>query len=487
MPHVMTFRRRLANGALTVAAVAAAATIGIVASPGGGRTVEAIGDTLGAGGEFHAITPARVFDSRKPAPLDVAPFGAKQTGTSSSLVFNVPIVGRGGLAPFTDADRDGYDDNVLAVVANVTVVAPSQRGHLAAFPRGAAEGDTSVVNYKPKQTVANTAILRPGINGEVSIHLVTPGAVGSAHVVIDISGWFSTSAFPTRGARVMPVEPTRVYDSNVVVGRSLTGPTKVTIPIRGAKDLDTGTRVIVPNSADVVGVIVNLTGANAFPGSRQTHLAAVPDDFNVASSATWPSTSNLNLVPGQTRANLAILPVGADGAIRVFNLQGELRVVVDVTGYLMRKPDDSRGGRVIPLVSPFRAFDTRREEFFAQPLGPARAEDFSFEAFVNDVKVGGEPVGAQLGLLGNFTAVGLERQYSWAPVKSHMTVYPMPSDGTTAPPNVSNLNLSEGEAVPNLALLRYGGTAELPNRIRFFNLAGYVDYLLDVYAIVLSD
>lgn len=471
-------RRSVTRLALGVVVVLTAAVAVVVASPGGDRTVSAVELPLGSGGEFHSIDPVRIFDSRDPG-RDVAPAGRKPTGgPGADTVFDVPIVGIGDLPDPVDADGDGFDDNVLAVVANVTVVQPTGEGYLTMYPSGATPGTTSVVNFKAFQNVPNTAILRPGRDGAVSLQLVTPFASGSADVVIDISGWFSTSAYGERGARVIAVDPVRVYDSALAEfgGRTLGDGATVEIPIRGAAG-------VVPNDADVVGVIVNLTGVNSFPGSRPTHFALVPDPFSAA-----PSTSNLNLVPGQTRANLAILPVGDDGSVRFFNLQGEVRAVVDVTGYLLAdQPVDSRAGRVIPLVAPFRAFDTREEEHHDQPLGPANAEAFSFEAFVADVKVNGEPVGPQSGLFGNLTATDLSRQYPEAPVLSHMTAYPTPDDPTDAPPNVSNLNLGEDEAVPNLALLRYGGTADEPYRINFFNYAGYVDYLLDVYAIVLDE
>jgi hypothetical protein len=461
MMHVPFPLRRLKNAAVTITAVAAAAALAVVVAPGGGgRTIAATDPAIGAGGEFHELVPVRVFDSRE-AELDVDPAGAKPTGSSSAMVF---------------------DDNVLAVVANVTVVAPTGEGYATIFPTGEDEPLSSVVNFAPGQTVANTAILRPGEGGKVSIHLVTPFAPGTAHAIIDISGWFSRTGYGTRGARVVPIEPTRVYDSDVVEGTTFKGATKIDITARGAAALDDENVTVVPDDPSIVGVIVNLTGVNAFGGSKPTHMSLVPDDFDVGSP---PSTSNLNLVPGQTRANLAIVPIGDDGNIHLFNLQGEVRAVVDITGYLQNvsADDATTTGRVIPLKTAFRAFDTRESAFYDQPLGPARAEDFSFEAFTNDVKVLGDPVGPQIGLFGNLTAAGLERHYSWAPVRTHMTAYPTPPSGaSTAPPNISNLNLGEGEAVPNMALLSYGDKSQ----IRFFNYDGYVDYLLDVYAVVLS-
>jgi hypothetical protein len=201
-----------------------------------------------------------------------------------------------------------------------------------------------------------------------------------------------------------------------------------------------------------------------------------------------PSTSTVNLLPGQVRANMAILPVGPDGAIHLFNLDGRVRLVVDIMGYLLAgESPDTRAGRVVPLIAPFRVFDTRQAEFMKQPLGPGRAEDWSFDSFVHDVKIDGDPVGEQSGLLGNLTATNLQRQYSWAPVSSFMTAYPSPVSGDGTPPGISNVNIIEGDTVPNLALLRYGGDDNDPFQLRFYNRAGYVDYLLDVYAVVLDE
>ncbi|MEO6571716.1 MAG: hypothetical protein ABIO83_09220 [Ilumatobacteraceae bacterium] len=482
-------RRRMpfARIALTAAAVAAAAVTGLAVSPSTGRVVEAVGEPLGSGGEFHSLAPQRIFDTRDPS-LDVVPLGRKAIQPESAGPgFDVTVVGRAGVPAFVDTDADGFDDNVLAIVANITVIAPTQLGFLRATPTGVGEGNTSVVNFDARTFVPNAAILRPGKDGKISIRLVNPTAVGAADIAIDISGWISTSQVPTRGSRMIPVNPVRLYDSDLAqFGATPVGARgQIDVPIRGAVDPVAPGAAVVPNDADVVGVVVNITGANWFPASRPTYVTALPDRL---APGVDPTTSTLNLQPGQVRANTAIMPVGADGAIHLFNLDGSVRLIVDVMGYLLDgEPADTRAGRVIPLVAPFRAFDTRAPEFFSQPLGPASAEDWSFQAFVNDVKIQGQAVGNQAGLLGNFTATNLQRQYASAPAKTFMTAYPTPTDGSTKPPVISNLNLDEGETVPNLTLLRYGGDASDPYKVRFYNLGGYVDYLLDVYAVILAD
>ena len=105
----------------------------------------------------------------------------------------------------------------------------------------------------------------------------------------------------------------------------------------------------------------------------------------------------------------------------------------------------------------------------------------------NDVKIGGEAVGPQLGLIGNLTAARLARQYAWAPVSSFLTAYPTPAGPGTGLPTVSNLVIAEGEVVPNMAFLTYGSNGTDPYQIRFYNRAGYLDYLLDVSAVILAD
>lgn len=472
--------RSLSRVALTAAALLTAAVVGVAVSPDADRTVEAIGGELGAGGEYQAIDPARIYDSRDSGSR------LSMSASETDAPIDIQVVGEGGLPPYQDDDNDGQDDNVLAVVVNITVIQPTHLGFLRAFGTGATEGGTSVVNFFPNTVIPNTAIIRPGDGGQMSMRLVSPTGPGDADIAVDITGWFSTSSYETRGNRVVSIDPIRVYDSELALfgGMTLTGQSQIEVPIRGAAEVSQPTTPVIPDDENVVGVIANITGVNAFPGSAPTYISAIPEPVP---AGEFPDTSTVNLVAGQIRANMAILPVGADGSIHLFNLQGEVRMVVDVVAYL-RSGDspDTRAGRVVPLVAPFRAFDTREDDFGDTPLGPAEAEDFSFESFVADVKIDGEAVGAQSALIGNLTATDLVRQYDWAPVASFVTAFPSPGE-STAVPLVSNVNILENDTVPNLALVPYGTSSQGPYSIRFYNRAGYVDYLLDVYAVVLDE
>ena len=84
--------------------------------------------------------------------------------------------------------------DVLAVVVNITVAEPSRDGWLNAYGTGAPAGTASIVNFDTNQVVPNLSIVRPGADGKLTIKLFTPSATGTAHVIVDVFGWFSTSS-----------------------------------------------------------------------------------------------------------------------------------------------------------------------------------------------------------------------------------------------------------------------------------------------------
>jgi hypothetical protein len=201
-------------------------------------------------------------------------------------------------------------------------------------------------------------------------------------------------------------------------------------------------------------------------------------------AGTRPSTSSGNYPPGTTRANFVVAPVGDDGAVHIYNNRGRIQVIADVVGYITRGlPEASCTGRVVPLELAFRAFDTRQREFGSTPLSHGSAEDWSFENFKESVTIGGAPVGELSGVFGNLTGVGLKRLFPCCPVNTFIAMYP---GNLTSRPNVSNVNLGEGKAVPNMSLLTFGTSGDDDYVVTAYNNFGSVHYLLDVYAIVLD-
>jgi hypothetical protein len=455
--------------------IAGCLAITSLVTPFAGATRVSAADALGAGGEYHALTPARIFDSRAGLPgseHDVAPLGAKPvSGTGST--FDVQLLGLGGV-PASASE-------VLGVVANITVTDPTTSGYLNAYGSGEAAGAAAIINFVPGQTVPNLAIVRPGSNGKLTV--VLAAGSGSANVVIDVFGWFSTSSSATRGARLVPVTPGRIFDSRIGLNRTPTGPLAagetVTIPIRGVDAVDPARTDIVPADTNVVGVVLNMAGVNNLSTSTNTHLSVIPSDLPAGQK---PSTANLNLSKGLVKSNMVIVPVDpTDGSIRLFNNAGTTDVVLDVVGYLIANRDVlTRAGRIVPLASPFRVFDTREAKWNATPLGAGQAEDWSFSDFASSVTIGGVSVGNQMGVIGNLTAASLVRQFPNVPVGSYLTVYPT---GDTRPTS-ANLNMIEGPPpVPNMTIMKYGPSAT----VRVYNFAGNVHYVYDASAVILSD
>lgn len=448
--------------------------------------------TLCAGGEFHPVAPVRVFDSRPTTvanpelPInDVAPFGAKPINALlagvTPVVFDVALIGttdnpsfeNGWLPPYVQAS------DVLAVVVSLAVVSPGTSGYATVYSTGATPGGrSSVLNFRNGVTTSNPTLVRPGTGGRITIDL-RGTASSSAHVLVDVLGWYSSSTYDGdagsgdtgRGARSIAVTPGRVLDTGV----NGVGPASITrLQIRGARTLDASARVVVPDQASVTGVIINVAVDRP---TRETYISVLPE----APLSGAPKTSNVNVRVGETRSAMVIVPLGADGAIRLYNNAGTTRLVVDVLGYLDERIDETRVGRVIPLVVPFRAFDTRRDEFGRSPLGPGQAELWSFAAFVNSVNIATVSVGAQSGLFGNLTNASLARQYPTVPVGSNLRVFP--ALGPNGAPAISQLNSSEAGPIANMVMLTYGTASSS----YVFNAAGYAHYLLDISAVILAD
>jgi hypothetical protein len=141
-----------------------------------------------------------------------------------------------------------------------------------------------------------------------------------------------------------PITPTRFLDTRSGTGGT-TGPVKadgtVKLQIEGVNG--------VP-PANVTAVAINLTATGE---SSSGDIVAYPD------GTTLPGTSNLNYAAGTNVANLAIVPVGADGAIELYNSgSGTTQLIGDVSGYFTSDITAAGDTTYTPLT-PTRVLDTR--------------------------------------------------------------------------------------------------------------------------------
>lgn len=240
------------------------------------------------GSRFNPIDPERILDTRT-GPGRTGKFGP---GETRNLEVNGFV---------------GVPARARAVVLNVAGVKPTKATHVTVWPTGSPRPTASNLNLSVGDTRANLVVAKVGSDGSVSLYNNT----GQVDLVVDVVGWFGPV-----GSGFTPMRPTRVWDSRSgpgAVGR-LGGGAVREVRIVGASD--------VPASASAV--IVNVT---AVQPSAATHLTVWPRGLSK------PATSNLNVPPGDIRANLVTVELGPNGSILVANNAGAVDVVVDVFGW----------------------------------------------------------------------------------------------------------------------------------------------------------
>jgi len=202
----------------------------------------------------------------------------------------------------------------------------------------------------------------------------------------------------------------------------------------------------VPTSG-VSAVILNVTAVGA---TVATHVTVWPG------GTPMPGTSNLNVVGGQTVANLVTTGVGSTGTVEIANHQGELDLLADVVGYY----DDGTGpGDLFTAIAPSRVLDTR--DGTGGHDGPLLAGDPHDFAVAGTVGVPTDSTAAVL----NLTAVN-------GSSASHLTAWPTGEQM----PGVSNINFKPGTTVANLAAVKLG----TGGKVSLANNAGGVYTLADV-------
>jgi hypothetical protein len=120
------------------------------------------------GAVYHPVTPSRILDTRLPGNG-----GALGSGTGRALQFG----GNGGVPA----------DGVVAAAVNLTVTQPSLGGFLTVWPDAEPMPVASVLNYEAAQTAADFGVVSVSVNGG---RAQASNAFGSAHLVVDVTGWF---------------------------------------------------------------------------------------------------------------------------------------------------------------------------------------------------------------------------------------------------------------------------------------------------------
>ena len=276
---------------------------------------------------YFTMTPVRVLDTRP----------GINKGLSGAFAPSVPRT-------LSIAGSNGIPADAVAITGNLTVVGQTRAGYLSITKEPTANPTTSVLNFPVGDTRANGVTVPLNAAGDVSITYKASG--GSAHVLLDVTGYFRTA---TNGTTFYDRAPVRVLDSRFNTG--LSGTFKPNIPrtlsIAGANGIPAAARAITGNLT-VVGQ------------TRAGYLSITP------SPTANPTTSTLNFPLGDIRANGVTVPLNGSGDLSIVYKAsgGTTHVILDVTGYFL---DGTAGGTFVP-VTPSRILDTRFGNGLSNPF-----------------------------------------------------------------------------------------------------------------------
>jgi hypothetical protein len=142
-------------------------------APGGGTSDSHQFPIRDPATRFFTVTPCRLLDSRLPqknGPVNPVRFHAPNTGGFRfGGQCGIPMAG------------------VRAVVFNITVVQPTDDGHLTFYP-GYTFPTGSSINYSAGQTRAHQSIVGVDEYGNVGWEIAQPA--GSLDLIVDVSGYF---------------------------------------------------------------------------------------------------------------------------------------------------------------------------------------------------------------------------------------------------------------------------------------------------------
>lgn len=254
--------------------------------------IDIIGYGSASGGSLLTpLAPERLLDTRTGNGVPRGPLRGGRT-------IQLQVAGRGGVP----------DTGATAVVLNITTTGASQPGFVMAHSTDVSRPSASNANYSPGHIISNLITCAVGADGKAAIFT----SHGAVDMVADVVGYYGAA-----GSRLQAATPARILDTRFGIGasqRRLGAKQTIDLTVRG--------RGGVPSSA--TAVVMNLT---AVAPTAAGYVTAFPG------GTTMKNTSSINMVQGETLANLVISKIGDDGRVRLYNAAGQVDLVGDVTGW----------------------------------------------------------------------------------------------------------------------------------------------------------
>jgi hypothetical protein len=270
---------------------------------------------------YHSLAPARVLDTR--------------TGTGLSGKFSSHVA-----RTLQVAGHGGVPAGATAVTGNLTVTQQSSLGFLYAGPVPMNNPTSSNLNFSLNDDRANAVTVALSAGGALSITYAAPVFGPTAHVLFDVTGYFTADS---TGTRFLALAPARILDTRDGTG-GLSGPFQSHV----ARTFQVWGSGGVPTNA--LAVTGNLT---------VTQQTAIGFLYMGPTAVDNPTSSTLNFPINDDRANSVTVALAGDGSLSVTyaapTYGPTADVVFDVTGYFMA---GSNGSAYLP-VNPYRLLDTR--------------------------------------------------------------------------------------------------------------------------------
>jgi hypothetical protein len=269
---------------------------------------------------FVPATPCRAVDTR----LSNGPFGGPYIAGGTSREFDI------------SSGPCGIPSTAKAYSLNVTVVPKGYLAYLIVWPTGEQQPKVSLLNSFDGRVKANAAILAGGNNGGVSVF-----ASNDTDVLLDINGYFVSSADDNSALAFYSMSPCRVIDTRKNVG-PLSGPYLYAGQPRSFPILSSSCNV--PSLAQAYSL--NMT---VVPKGYLGYLLTWP------TGELQPKVSTLNAFTGTVTANAAIVTAGLGGAFSAY-ASNDTDFFVDINGYFA---PPGIGGLSLYGMTPCRTLDTR--------------------------------------------------------------------------------------------------------------------------------
>jgi glucose/arabinose dehydrogenase len=254
------------------------------------------GTSSSTGGEFRALAPSRLIDSRQP------------TGTTNPYTvvgdhIDIQVTGNKGIP------SDGSVGAVAFILTGLAT-ASGASGYVTAYPTGQIRPDASNVNTTRSGDIrANLVIVPVGAGGKVSLF-----GFNTEDMLVDVAGWVTAASVPLSGSGQLNVTGSiRAFDSRSTASGKINPSTGFSLDTAG----------VVPPTASAVIHNITVTGTGGWG-----FVTARPNDGSAS------DVSNVNYVDAnQTRAALAVTSLVPGKRQVLFSTYAPTHLIVDVYGW----------------------------------------------------------------------------------------------------------------------------------------------------------